>query len=160
MEGALNPGSSPVPPLGRTGAWPTSAVKVLTTVAILRLRYKLTVHGRRERLLLVEEAGAIAFQGSGEAPFATGETARTLLEAEASGNLAEVARNRLVAQARQRIEAALGGTIAAYAGERAQALSQDHARVRAAGVSVPRVTVEPVQPADIVGLFVLTPGGV
>ena len=95
LEGALNPGSSPVPSLGRTGAWPTSAVKVLTTVAILRLRYKLTVHGRRERLLLVEEAGAIAFQGSERGPFATGETARALLEAEASGNLAEVARNRL-----------------------------------------------------------------
>ena len=39
-------------------------------------------------------------------------------------------------------------------------VGQDHARVRAAGVNVPRVTVEPVQPADIVGLFVLTPGGV
>jgi hypothetical protein len=135
-------------------------VKVLTIVAILRLRYKLIVHGRRERLLLVEEAGAIAFQGSDKVPFATGETARTLLEAEASGNLAEVARNRLVVQARQRIEAALGGMIAAYAVERAQALSKDHARVRTSGVNVPRVTVEPVQPADIVGLFVLTPGGV
>jgi superfamily II DNA or RNA helicase len=160
LEGALNPGSSPVPSLGRTGAWPNSAVKVLTIVAILRLRYKLIVHGRRERLLLVEEAGAIAFQGSDKVPFATGETARTLLEAEASGNLAEVARNRLVVQARQRIEAALGGMIAAYAVERAQALSKDHARVRTSGANVPRVTVEPVQPADIVGLFVLTPGGV
>jgi len=160
LEGALNPGSSPVPSLGRTGAWPSSAVKVLTIVAILRLRYKLIVHGRRERLLLVEEAGAIALQGSDEVPFATGENARTLLEAEASGNLAEVARNRLVVQARHRMEATLGGMIAAHAVERAQALSQDHARVRTAGVNVPRVTVEPVQPADIVGLFVLTPGGV
>ena len=41
-----------------------------------------------------------------------------------------------------------------------EALGQDHARVRAAGVNVPRVTVEPVLPADVVGLFVLTPGGV
>jgi hypothetical protein len=35
-----------MPALGRAGAWPTSAVKIMTTVALVRLRYKLTVHGR------------------------------------------------------------------------------------------------------------------
>jgi superfamily II DNA or RNA helicase len=160
LEGALNPRSSSVPTLGRIGAWPSSAVKALTTIAILRLRYQLTLHGRRERLLLAEEAGAVAIQGSGEALFATGEAARALLDAEASGNLAEVARDRVIAEGRQRIDAALGLSVARYARERAQALGNDHARLRAAGVSVPRVTVDPVLPADVVGLFVLTPGGV
>ena len=96
MEGALNPGSRTVPSLGRTGAWPTPAVKVMTTVVLLRLRYKLTVHGRRERLLLVEEAGAVAFEGPPNRRSLAGETARTLLETAASGNLAEVARDRLI----------------------------------------------------------------
>jgi superfamily II DNA or RNA helicase len=62
LEGVLDPGSSPVPALGRAGAWRTAAVKVATTVSLRRLRYKLTVHGRRERLLLVEEAGALAWR--------------------------------------------------------------------------------------------------
>ena len=68
LEGALDPGSSPVPPLGRVGAWPTSGVKTLTTILLLRLRHKLTVHARRERLLLAEEAGALAFEANAAEP--------------------------------------------------------------------------------------------
>jgi hypothetical protein len=39
-------------------------------------------------------------------------------------------------------------------------LAEDHGRVRAAGVNVPRVTVESVLPADIMGVFALIPGSV
>jgi superfamily II DNA or RNA helicase len=160
LESALNPGSNLLAPVGRTGAWMTSSVSTITTIALLRLRFKLTIRGRRERLLLVEEAGAIAFEGGSEMPSTVGESARRLLELEASGNLAGVARDRLIAQARQRIEVLLNGSIAAYAHGRSLTLGEDHARVRASGVNVPRVTVEPVLPADVVGLFVLIPGGV
>ena len=93
-------------------------------------------------------------------PSAVGESARRLLELEASGNLAGIARDRLIAQARQRVEVLLNGPIAAYAEERSTSLGQDHARVRASGVNVPRVIVDSVLPADVVGLFVLIPGGV
>ena len=44
-----------------------------------------------------------------------------------------------------------------YARERAQALAEDHARVRAAAAGSARVTVEPVLPADVIGLYVLVP---
>lgn len=159
MEGALNSASSNMPQLGRIGAWPTTAVNAATTVVLLRLRYKITVHGRRERLLLAEEAGAIAFQGQQDTAYAEGEEARKLLEAQASGDLAEVARTRLLAQARERTANALSGAIAEHAKKRAQLLSADHARVRTAGINVPRVSVEAVIPADVVGLYVLIPGG-
>jgi hypothetical protein len=149
-----------LPPLGRTGAWISSKVKTITTISLLRLRFKLIIHGRRERMLLVEEAGAIAFEGVSDEPSAVGEAARSFLDAEAAGNLATVARDRLVAQAIGRIESALRGSIAAYARQRAQSLTEDHARVRTAGVNVPRVTVEPVLPADVIGLFVQIPGGI
>lgn len=157
LEGALDPGSSPVPSLGRAGAWPTKAVKAVTTVALLRLRYKLTIHGRRERLLLAEEASALAFEGVGVQPLLAGEPARALLEHPATGDLAPVARQRLVNQARERILAALETSIATYARERAEALVADHARVRAAAAGSARVTVEPITPADIIGLSVLVP---
>lgn len=157
LEGALDAGGHDR--LGRLGAWSTPAVKVMTTVALLRLRFKLTIHGRRERLLLVEEANALAFAADG-APTLSGPPARALLEQAAAGNLAEVARTRLLTQALDRIAAAQAGPMNDFARERAEALAQDHARVRASGVNVSRVSVEAVLPADVVGIFVLIPAGV
>jgi superfamily II DNA or RNA helicase len=159
LEGALDPGASPVPPLGRAGAWPTPAVKVVTTVVLIRMRFKLSVRSRSERLLLAEEAGALAWQPSSSEAVLLAEGARTLLEYPATGDLAPVARQRLLQAAIERVGAALEGSIAAYARERASALAEDHARVRAAASGSARVTVEPVLPCDIIGLYVLVPAG-
>jgi hypothetical protein len=160
LEGALDPGASPVPPLGRAGAWPASGVKTLTTILLVRLRHKLTVHARRERLLLAEEAGALAFEANAAEPNLVGETALQLLEHAASGDLAAVARERLLAQARDGVAAALSAVIATHAQARADELAHDHARVRAALPGVSRVSVEPVLPVDIIGIFVLVPAGI
>jgi superfamily II DNA or RNA helicase len=159
LEGALDPRSSPVPSLGRTGAWPTPAVKTVTTVALLRLRYKLTIHSRRERLLLAEEAGALAWHAASVDVVLKGEAARALLEAPATDDLAPVARQRLLTQAIERATTALDGSITAYVRERSQSLGENHARVRAAAAGIARVTVEPVLPPDIIGLYVLVPAG-
>jgi hypothetical protein len=160
LEGALDRGASPVPPLGRAGAWPTSAIKIMTTVALIRLRFKLSVRARKERLLLAEEAGALAWQASSPEPVLMAGDVRALLDHPASGDLAPVARQRLLQGAIERIGTALEGSIAAYARERASALAEDHARVRAAAAGSTRVTVEPVLPCDIIGLYVLVPAGV
>lgn len=164
LEGALHQGDTTAPSLGRIGVWPTDTVQTITTLVLLRLRFKLVVHGRREKLLLVEEAGALAFTGTHLGSYVSGDEAFKLLESPASGNLAPAARDRFLTQARERVQAALSndGPIAAYSRERAVALLEDHDRVRAAlsqTGGVPRVTVEPVLPADVVGLFVLIPGG-
>lgn len=159
LEGALDPSSSPVPSLGRAGAWPTPSVKTVTTVALLRLRYKLIVRGRSERMLLAEEAASLAWDASQTKTVLTAEAARTLLEQPASADLAQVARQRLIAKAIEQMPAILDGPIAAYARERARALAEDHARVRAAAAGSARVTVEPVLPPDVIGLYVLVPAG-
>ena len=52
------------------------------------------MHGRRERLLLAEEAAFLAF-GTGDSPVATGDAAQALLDAPAAGDLAPAARDRL-----------------------------------------------------------------
>lgn len=165
LEGALHQTDSAVPSLGRIGVWPTADVQTITTVVLLRLRFKLVVHGRREKLLLVEEAGALSFSGTQLTISASGESAFKLLESPAIGNLASVARDRFLAQARERVQSALhdDGPIATYCRERAAALLQDHDRVRSAMSQTggaPRVTVEPVLPPDVVGIFALIPGGV
>ena len=161
LEGALDPLSSPLPPLGRVGAWPTRAVQALTTVVLLRLRFKLTLHARAGRLLVAEEAEAVALTAEGGLT-ETGDAARLLLEAEAADDLAPPARQRLVSLALARVATALPGPIAAHARARAAALAEDHDRVRtadgrrAAGAGQ-RVSVEPVLPADVIGIYVLVP---
>lgn len=159
LEGALDPDSIQLPSLGRAGAWPTSAVKNVTAVATLRLRYKLIVHGRREHMLLAEEAATVAWDASGKTTLVTADAARALLDLPASADLAQVARQRLISKAIEQASTMLEGPIAVYARERAQALAEDHARVRTAAAGSARVTVEPVLPPDVIGLYVLAPAG-
>ena len=159
LESALQSSADSTAAIGRIGVWPTNSVELLTTVLLLRLRFKITAHGRKERLLLAEEAAAIAFQGDFITRFAEGDAALSLLDSTATTNLADVARTRLLTQALERTQVALPKSIADYARNRADALAKEHARVRAAGINVPRVSVEAVNPADVVGLFVLVPGG-
>src|SRR5262249_16073777 len=108
LEGALEPGSSPLPLLGRAGAWRTPTVKTVTTVALVRLRYKLTVRGRSERMLLAEEAASFACDAQLRTVL-TGEPARALLDKPAAADLAQVARQRLIAQAIEQMPALLDG---------------------------------------------------
>jgi hypothetical protein len=131
-------------------------VQQLTRLALLRLRFKLTIHARKERLLLAEEAALVAIQGG--RIVAVGEIAREWLNAPASADLAPVARERFIAKAKEDLSDLLAGAIAGFVDSRANELMQDHARLRAAAGSAPRVTVEAVLPPDVIGLFVLMPG--
>jgi hypothetical protein len=70
-----------------------------------------------------------------------------------------VARHRILKQAHNRVTNAFSGAIAAYARKRAAELAKDHARVRAAGTGVARVSVDPVLPPDIIGFYALLPHG-
>ena len=65
----------------------------------------------------------------------------------------------MLARARDRVASLRDTTIADFARRRAAVLAEDHARIRAAGINVPRVSVEAVLPADVVGLFALLPAG-
>lgn len=156
VEASLDPQSLSGLGIGRVGAWPSAAVQQLTRVALLRVRFKLTVHARKERLLLAEEAALVAIQG--DRIVATGEAARDLLNAPATADLAPVARDRFIAKAKENLPILLAGPIANFVRSRAQELMADHARLRAASGSASRVTVEAVQPPDVIGLFALMPG--
>jgi len=156
VEASLDPESLSSLGIGRVGAWPTTAVQHLTRLALLRIRFKLTVHARKERLLLVEEAVLVAVQGG--QIVATGEAARELLNTAAASDLAPVARDRFTAKAKEDLPTLLEGPIADFVQSRAQELMADHARLRAASGSASRVTVEAVLPPDVIGLFVLMPG--
>lgn len=155
VEASLDPETLSGLGIGRVGAWPAPAVKNMSRLALLRIRYKLTVHARRERLLLAEEAALVVLE-AGQV-VASGDAARMLLDTPAASDLAPVARDRFVRQAKEALPGLLDGPIAAFVRARAEELAEDHARLRAAAGSASRVTVEAVLPPDVIGLFVLIP---
>lgn len=155
VEASLDPEALTPLGIGRVGAWPTEAVAKVTRVFLLRIRYKLTVHGRRERLLLAEEAALVALQGG--AIVASGEEARALLAAPATADLTPATRDRFIAKAHDDLPRQLSGPLADHVRQRAAALMEDHGRLRTAAGTGARVTVEAVTPPDVIGLFTLLP---
>ena len=158
VEASLDPEALSGLGIGRVGAWPTSAVPQMTRLALLRIRFKLTVHARKERLLLAEESALVALQGG--KIVASGEAARALLNTPATSDLASSARDRFIGKAKEDLPSLLDGPLADFVKTRAEELMQDHARLRAAAGSASRVTVEAVLPPDVIGLFVLIPSEV
>ena len=118
VEASLDPETLSGLGIGRVGAWPTAAVQQMTRLALLRIRFKLTVHARKERLLLAEEAALVAIQGS--QIVAVGETARELLNTPATADLAPIARDRFIAKAKEDLPGLLEGPIAEFAEARAR----------------------------------------
>jgi hypothetical protein len=155
VEASLDPEALTPLGIGRVGAWPTDAVAKVTRILLLRIRYKLTIHGRRERLLLAEEAALVALQGG--QIIATGDDARALLAAPATADLAQSARDRFIAKAHDELQAQMSGPLGDFVRLRSEALMEDHARLRAAAGTGARVTVEAVIPPDVIGLFTLLP---
>ncbi|WOI56720.1 DEAD/DEAH box helicase [Palleronia sp. LCG004] len=158
VEASLDQEALPDLGIGRVGAWPTTAVTAMTRVALLRVRYKLTIHARKERLLLAEEAALVALQGKGVVT--SGEDVRNMLSTPATADLAAIARDRMINAARADLPVLLAGPLADFVKQRAVELVKDHARLRAAAGSISRVSVDAVLPPDVIGLFVLMPGEV
>ena len=157
VEASLDQELMPDLGIGRVGAWPSTAVSVMTRVVLLRIRYKLKVHSRKEQLLLAEEAALVALQG--DKVFAINDAAREILNTEATADLASIASDRLVDTAKQELPKLLAGPIATFVNERTEELVGDHARLRAAAGAASRVSVEAVLPPDVIGMFVIMPGG-
>ena len=157
VEASLDPESLSGLGIGRVGAWPTPAVEQVTRVALLRIRFKLTIHARKERMLLAEEAALVALHD--DTIVASGEVVRRLLDIPANADLAPGARNRFVDQARNCLPGLINGPLARFARERAEELATDHAKLRTAAGGAARASVQGVQPPDIIGLFVLLPSG-
>jgi hypothetical protein len=149
--------------LGRVGCWVSAGVRARTTLALLRLRHQLvTGKGRRETTLLVEEATGLAWVGQAGERLA-GTEALALLAHPPVDDVPPHVREREVIRALAWLterEAELEG----FAAERADALLDDHLRVRAAAYRDEKAEtrersarVEALPRPDVIGLFVLLP---
>ena len=158
-EGALDPqGSAIANPLGRGGVWRTRTVSQMTTLLLLRLRFKLVTSGRSASLMLAEEATGLAFGGTKTEAIRAGLDALTLLETEAAGNIADRVRQTRLEQAIARVPG-YEDAIRTFAEARGRALSTDHLRLTDAARGGATIVVTPVLPADVIGLYVLLPEG-
>ena len=158
VEGSLDKTTMPSLGLGRVGAWPSSSVSAKTLLMLLRVRFKLTVHSRKERFLLAEEAAVIAVQDG--KVVSSGDEAYEMLSASATENIDPHAQDRLTSAAIVKLSELLDGPIRQFVAERENELLEDHARLRVAATASPRVSVQAVQPPDVIGLFTLVPEGV
>lgn len=159
LEQALDEGvlSADDAAVARAGAAFVQDVSIKTTVLLLRIRHQLTVtHGSQTRLLMCEEAVAVA--ASGSEPFAelAPDMTRQLLGAEATRNMSVPLRDR---QLQTALDALPGWQpqLEAMAKARAQALLADHRRVREAAEGRGSYLVTASLPVDVMGLYVLLP---
>jgi hypothetical protein len=154
LEGALQDES---PLAARCAATVCGEVEVVTTLFLLRLRHQLTYRKRDlTRVLMAEETVAIALEGRQDPRWLDDTAVVRLLEVRPSGNLGDDA-------ARREIEHALAfcrdhaPRLEELARTRAEALLQDHRRVRQAARDVGSYEVSPCLPVDVIGAYVLLP---
>jgi hypothetical protein len=141
--------------LGRVGCWVAEGVSARTLIALVRLRHQLTAQRTaRGSTILVEEATAMAWSGSSQ--LLEGAEALALLQPPPLADPPTHVRERAVSQALAQFEARLG-ELDAFAEGRAQALLDDHRRVREAADARGSYSVKALLPADVIGVFVLLP---
>ena len=143
--------------LGRVGCWISEGVRARSTVVLLRLRHQLVTRTRHaETTLMVEEAAALAWIGAATADPVPESDAIGLLAHAPAGDPPRHVREREVARALAllRERAALFETCATA---RADALLEDHLRVREAGRATGRTTVQALPRPDVIGVYVLLP---
>jgi len=159
MDTALDPLTDGV--ARRAGAIRTRAVARRTTLLLLRLRFHIhTRRGDTEQRLLAEDCRLLAFTGAPDsAEWLESDAAEALLSATPDANINPD-------QARDFIRRVVDGfshlqpRLEAEAGQRAERILDAHTRVRQAtrdrGV---QHRVEPILPADVLGIYVLLPAG-
>ena len=162
VETALDNAADPTDPatLPRCGVWRTRRISQITTVTLLRVRHRLetTIRGKGHSLL-AEEAVLVSFDADGHR--LRNDDLPALIEAAPDGDLPDLVKRRQLSAALTRLPE-LTQILDAVARERAATLAADHARVREAAETrqariAASVRVEPVLPADVIGLYVLLP---
>lgn len=146
--------------IARAGAIRTKAVKVKTSIYLLRLRSRLTIKrtgvATEGHDLLAEEALAVAFDSSRQLTVLNKENTLALMAATVSAELSPEARQR---ELEQEINALpeKQQTFTNLAQQRAQEVLEDHRRTREASDARGTYSVEPQLPVDVMGVYVLVP---
>jgi len=142
----------------RCGVYETSAVNLVTTIFLIRLRHKIemTQKGGKTKTTLAEEALLLGFEGRKQTTELPREKLDILLKEQPSGNLDKsVIERELNASLSWWNENSL--VFEKIAKDRSEALLADHRRVRQAAQGRGSYDVKPGLPVDLIGLYVLLP---
>ena len=143
--------------LGRVGCWISDGVHGRTTVALLRLRHQLLSRTRRrETTLMVEEAAAMAWATPRTNGPITGSAALSLLALPPAGDPPRHVRERESARALVLLQER-ASDLEVFAAARADALLEDHLRVREASRATGSTSVHALPRPDVIGVYVLLP---
>ncbi|WP_321785787.1 helicase-related protein [Paraburkholderia sp. J94] len=143
--------------VARAGSAFVNHVSLKTTVLLLRIRHQLTVtHGASTHLLMCEEAVVVAASGNEPLTELSADQTRALLGAEATRNMPAPLRDRQLQSALDTLPG-WQPRLDAIAQARAQALLQDHRRVREAAEGRGSYQVTASLPVDVMGIYVLLP---
>lgn len=148
-------GAKPI--AARAAATVTDAVDVVTTVYLLRLRHQLSYVRRRQPYqLMAEETVTLVVRGRTQPEWLSTDQTSQLLQCQPTGNLPLELMQREI---RTSIEFLQAHTerLTELAHQRADALLEDHRRVREAARDVGQYTVAPCLPVDVIGVYVLLP---
>lgn len=160
LEQALDTRSEEVDGVARAGAVFVGNVALKTTVLLLRLRHQLSVtRGTHTKLILCEETVAVSATGTEPLTELTPSQTRVLLGSEATRNMPPVVRDRHIQQALDTLPS-WEDRLEAIAKSRANALLQDHRRVREAAEARGSYQVTASLPVDVMGVYVLVPAAV
>ena len=143
--------------LGRVGCWVSAGVRARSTVVLLRLRHQLLTRAQhRETTLMVEEAAALAWSGTGAADPITEPDALSLLADAPAGDPPRHVRQREIARALDLLRER-APSLEDFAAARAGVLLDDHLRVREASRATGSTTVQALPRPDVIGVYVLLP---
>jgi hypothetical protein len=155
LEDSLSGSEHPL--AARSAATVTNAVKVVTSVFILRLRHQLTSRRRDiTRTLMAEECVTLAVAGRAHPEWLSDTDLPALLAAEPAANLGDDAASREIRTALDFLTAQ-APYLESLARQRADALLTDHRRVREAARDLGSYEVTPCLPVDVLGVYVLLP---
>jgi superfamily II DNA or RNA helicase len=157
LDGAMDPLLDG--PARRCGAIRTCAVMVRTTLLIVRHRFEITERRADSvRAEIAEECRLLAFGGAPErAAWLDDASAQALLNVSPDANIAPEQSTEFVRKVVDGLNH-LTDHLVADAGARAAKLLDSHQRVRAATrVSGRSCAVEPILPADVLGIYVFLP---
>ncbi|BDY13967.1 helicase-related protein [Hydrogenimonas cancrithermarum] len=143
------------PWIARASVYFTDAVEVKTTLALARLRTRLTLQRQdKEHTMLCEEM--LTFEVGESLRILHHEEQKRYFDAEPVKNMPTPIQKRHLSSALKRVKAK-DGDLDALAKERARILLEDHRRIRDASKARGSYSIAPVLPVDILGVIVLVP---